>query len=425
MTLSTMTETILGGKRVLDITDEKGLICGKQLGDMGADVIKIERPGGDPARNIGPFYNDEIHPEKSLHWFAFNLNKRGVTLDIENEQGKEIFREMVQDADFVIESFRPGYMEQQGLGYPDLEKINPRIVLVSISPFGQTGPHAQHKASDLTLMSMAGMVNLCGDPERPPLRMSVSQSYLFGGALCGAMAAHYFREITGQGQWVDVSIQQGLIYLTLQAPLMWDLNRINMTRSGSLARFVRREPDGTVKVVTGHTKFPTKDGYVEISLAGGPVYGSSTRSLFELMAETEEIPEELKDKEWEAMSMATVTQEELDSLADFTSKYCAKQNTMELYEETVKRRIMLAPQSTTEQLLLNPQLNARKFWVEVEHPELGTTITYPGPWTRFSETPLVFNRRAPLIGEHNAEIYGSEMGMSEEQLMTLKSNGVI
>ena len=425
MTMAKTDDTILGGKRVLDLTDEKGLICGKQLGDMGADVIKIEKPGGDPARNLGPFYEDEIDPEKSLHWFAFNLNKRGVTLDIETEEGREIFKEMVRKADFLIESFTPGYMEKLGLGYHDLEKLNPRIVLVSISPFGQTGPHAQHKSSDLTLMSMSGFVNLNGDPERPPLRMSVSQSYLFGGALCGAMGAHYFRELTGQGQWVDVSLQQGLIYLTLQAPVMWDLNRINMSRSGSLTRFMRRESDGSVRVVTGKRKFPTKDGFVEISLAGGPVFGSSTRSLFELMSETEEIPEEYKEKEWEEMSMATVTQEELDSLAAITEKYCAKQNTMEFYEECVKRRIMAAPLSTTEQLLKNSQLLTREAFVEVEHPELGTTITYPGSWTRFSKSPLVFCRRAPLIGEHNAEIYGEEMGMSQEQTAALRSSGVI
>ena len=126
------TNTVLGGKRVLDLTDKKGLICGKQLGDMGADVIKIEKPGGDSARNIGPFYQDEVHPEKSLHWFAFNLNKRGVTLDIETEEGRDVFKEMVRNADFVIESFTPGTMEKLGLGYTDLEKINPRIVLVSI-----------------------------------------------------------------------------------------------------------------------------------------------------------------------------------------------------------------------------------------------------------------------------------------------------
>lgn len=425
MTETEAAKTVLGGKRILDLTDKKGLICGKQLADLGADVIKIERPGGDSARNIGPFYNDEIHPEKSLFWFAFNLNKRGVTLDIEKEDGKEIFKEMVRQADFIIESYDPGYMEQLGLGYADLEKINPRIVLISISPYGQTGPYANYKASDITLMSMAGMVKLCGDPNRAPLRMSISQSYLFGGALCGALGAHYYREITGKGQWVDVSLQQGLIFLTLQAPIMWDLNRINLNRSGSVRTFMRRNPDGSIKVNTTRTNYPTKDGYLEVSLAGGPIFGSSTRALVEVMESKGMAGKELVERDWESMSMATVEQEELDSISKEVETFCAAHTSLEIYEEAVKRRIMLAPLSTTEQLLENPQLKARDAWVDVEHPELGTTIKYPGAWSRFSKTPLLINQRAPLIGEHNKEIYAEEMGMSKEKIMTLKGCGVI
>lgn len=425
MTQVKATATILGGKRVLDLTDKKGLICGKQLADMGADVIKIEPPGGDAARNIGPFYKDEIHPEKSLFWFAFNLNKRGITLDIEKEDGKEIFRELVKSADFVIESFEPGHMAALGLGYEALEKINPRVVMVSISPYGQTGPYAHHKVSDIVLMSMAGMVQLCGDPARSPIRLSVSQSYLFSGSLAAAMGAHYYREINGSGQWVDVSLQQQLIGLTMQAPLMWDMNKINLNRSGAAVRFMRRQPDGSVKVNVIRTKYPTKDGYLEISLAGGPIYGSSSRSLVEVMESKGMASRELVEKDWEAMSMATVEQDELDAMAAEVEKFTKAHTSLEIYEEAVKRRIMLAPLSTTEQLLANPQLKEREAWVEVEHPELGTSITYPGPWTRFSKTPLVFNRRAPLIGEHNEEIFAQEMGLSKTELTTLKGCGVI
>ena len=133
-------ETMLSPYRVLDLTDEKGLLCGKILGDLGADVIKIERPGGDPARNIGPFYHDEPDPEKSLFWFALNTSKRGITLDIEKADGKEIFKKLVKSADFVIESFAPGYLDKLGLGYSELERLNPGIIMVSITPFGQTGP---------------------------------------------------------------------------------------------------------------------------------------------------------------------------------------------------------------------------------------------------------------------------------------------
>ena len=132
-------EGLLSPYRVLDLSDEKGQFCGKLMGDMGADVIKIERPGGDAARNIGPYYKDEIDPEKSLYWFSMNTSKRGITLDIEKPEGADIFKKLAEKADFIIESFQPGYMDSLGLGYSDLEKLNPGIILVSVTPFGPTG----------------------------------------------------------------------------------------------------------------------------------------------------------------------------------------------------------------------------------------------------------------------------------------------
>ena len=156
-------ESLLGGYRVLDLTDEKGHLCGKVLGDFGADVIKIERPGGDRARNRGPFYQNIADPEKSLSWFSFNTSKRGITLDIESLDGREIFKQLVRTADIVIESFEPGYLDGLGLGYADMEKIKPDIILTSITPFGQTGPHAHYKVTDLVGVAMGGIVRILGD----------------------------------------------------------------------------------------------------------------------------------------------------------------------------------------------------------------------------------------------------------------------
>ena len=136
MTENQKKESMLGPYRVLDLSDEKGLLCGKILGDLGADVLKVEKPSGDSARKLGPFYHDEPDPEKSLFWFALNTSKRGVTLDIDTADGREIFKKLVKKADFVIETFKPGYLESLGLGYKDLEKINPAVILVSITPFG-------------------------------------------------------------------------------------------------------------------------------------------------------------------------------------------------------------------------------------------------------------------------------------------------
>ena len=138
-------EAFLAPYRVLDLTDERGLFCGKILGDLGADVIKIEKPGGDPVRNIGPFYHDIPDPEKSLFWFAFNTNKRGITLNLEAHDGREIFKRLVKSSDFVIESFEPGYLAGLGLAYSALREINSRLIMVSITPFGQTGPYAHYK----------------------------------------------------------------------------------------------------------------------------------------------------------------------------------------------------------------------------------------------------------------------------------------
>ena len=195
-------EGMLSPYRVLDLTDEKGFLCGKLLGDLGADVIKVERPGGDPARSIGPFYHDEADPEKSLFWFAFNTSKRGITLDIETAEGQEVFKRLVESADFVIESFPPGYMDQLGLGYSALEEVNPGIIMVSITPFGQTGPYKDYKAPDIVAWAMGGSMYPFGNADRPPVRISHhSQAYLHasGEAAVGAMLALYYRSITGEG----------------------------------------------------------------------------------------------------------------------------------------------------------------------------------------------------------------------------------
>jgi crotonobetainyl-CoA:carnitine CoA-transferase CaiB-like acyl-CoA transferase len=172
--------SFLGGYRVLDLTDEKGHLCGRLLGDLGADVIKIEPPEGDAGRNNGPFYKDLPHPEKSINWFFTNLNKRGITLDIETPDGRELFKRLVKTAHFVIESFEPGYMDRLGLGFEELENINPGIVMTSITPFGQRGPYAHYKTTDLVGVSMGGMTRLYGELDRPPNRISAPQFYFLG-----------------------------------------------------------------------------------------------------------------------------------------------------------------------------------------------------------------------------------------------------
>src|SRR3990172_4668373 len=193
---------MLSPYRALDLTDERGLLCGQILGDLGADVIAVEPPGGAPARRLGPFYKDEPHPDRSLYWWAHARNKRSITLDIESRDGRALLLRLVETAHFFIESDRPGAMARRGLGYDDLAAVNPGLVYVSITPFGQDGPKAGYADSDLILWAAGGPLALTGDTDRPPVRVSVPQAYAHAGAeaAVAALIAHYQRERSGRAR---------------------------------------------------------------------------------------------------------------------------------------------------------------------------------------------------------------------------------
>ncbi|MBA7623749.1 Formyl-CoA:oxalate CoA-transferase [subsurface metagenome] len=404
------TEGMLSPYRVLDLTDEKGLLCGKLLGDLGADVIKVERPGGDPARNIGPFYHDEPDPEKSLFWFAFNTSKRGITLDIETADGQETFKRLVETADFVIESFPPGYMDKLGLGYPALEKVNPGIIMVSITPFGQTGPYKDYKAPDIVAWAMGGQMYPWGDDDRPPVRTSHhSQSYLHaaGEAAGGAMLALYHRQMTGEGQYIDVSIQESVVRVTYGTTASWDMMKVIQQRGGATH-------DNTTRI------FPFKHCHVIWYLSSGVQTGlqkmNKNLAFVKWMDEEGMADDFLKGFDWDTFDLTATTQEVVNRLEEPTGKFLMLHTKAELLEGALKHRFMLYPVSTTKDILESAQLAAREFWVEVEYPELGAAITYPRAFTHSSETPPRISRRAPLIGEHNNEVYEKELGISRQEL---------
>jgi crotonobetainyl-CoA:carnitine CoA-transferase CaiB-like acyl-CoA transferase len=408
-------EGMLSPYRVLDLTDEKGLLCGKLLGDLGADVIKIERPGGDPARSLGPFYHDEPDPEKSLFWFAFNTSKRGITLDIETAEGQEIFKRLVRSADFVIESFPPGYMDKLGLGYSALERINPRVILVSITPFGQTGPYKDYKAPDIVAWAMGGYMHPWGDADRPPLRISHhSQAYLHAGgeAAIGAMMALLHREVTGEGQQVDVSIQASVARLAYGFAMLWDMIKLVPPRGG-----LRQDINIT-------WMWPCKDGYVLWFFFGGGM-AQYNPPLVRWMESEGMANDFLQGFDWNTFDLMATTQEVLDRLGEPTAKFFMAHTKAELLEGSVKHNVILFPVSTTADIVRSAQLAARGFWAELEHPELGTSITYPGAFAHASEAPPRVSHRAPLIGEHNQEIYEKELGISSEEFLTLRQAKVI
>ncbi len=411
-------EQPLSDIRVLDLTDDKGLLCGRMLADMGADVIKIEKPGGDPARNTPPFYHDIPDPEKSLFWFAYSLNKRSITLAIDSEDGKAILRDLVRKADVLVESFPVGYLKKIGLDYAELRQINPNLIMASISPFGQTGPYKKFKAPDIVGMAMGGYLYLCGDPEKPPVRISVPQAYLHAASEAAAaiMIALCYRDSGGAGQYIDVSMQQSVVMNTFQAIPFWLIDKTVLERAGPFRVGLSA---GTRQRQT----WPCKNGQINFVIYGawGAAYDILVQWLEENGINTEDL-KRLKADNWDVFNMS---QERWEKVEKPIGEFFLKHTKEDLSEGGMKRGIPLCPVAAPSEVVNSAQLAATGFWMNVEHPELGTSIKYPGFCYKFSETPCKVWRRAPLIGEHNMEIYHDELGLSVKQIIALKEIGVV
>ena len=405
--------------RVLDLTNDNGLLCGKILADLGADVIKIEKPGGDDARRKGPFYGDDPDPEKSLYWFAYNTNKRGITLDIEKAEGLDILRKLIVTADFVIETFPPGYMEKLGLGYNSIREMNDALVMVSITPFGQTGPYRDLKASDIIIMGMSGNLYLTGDADRAPLNISMPQSYVLAGAdgAVGAMMAYYHRKKTGKGQHVDISMQQSAAWFLAPTIPYWELRGSKLKRAGVFRSM--NASDSMQRQV-----WPCKDGYVFFFILGGLSGAKTSRQLVQWMKEKGMADEFLLNMDWDHFDMGTATQDMLDRISRPVSAFFKTLTKKEILEAASSRNIMVCSLASMEDLIKDRNLKERSFWVEIDHPELGAKLPYPRQFAAMSETPIPIHSRAPLPGEHNSELY-KEIGLTAEELNGLKQTGVI
>jgi crotonobetainyl-CoA:carnitine CoA-transferase CaiB-like acyl-CoA transferase len=410
---------MLSPYRVLDLTDERGILCGKILADLGADVIQIEPPGGSPARRMGPFYRDEVHPERSLFWWAYAGNKRSITLNIATEDGVWLLKRLVESAHFLIESFAPGELASLRLGYEVLAAVNPALIVVSITPFGQEGPYAHFQASDLIGMGMSGFMYLTGDPDRPPVRIGVPHFYLQGAAAgaTGAMLAHAQRTITGQGQHVDVSCQEAVARSLANAPLSYALEETVIRRQGSY----RQTGGSTYMRIT----WPCQDGFVNFQLSGGAGAGRSVNNLIQWMEEEGMGDPFLKGLDWLKLGYGTITKELLERVVPPVERFLLSHTKAELFAGAVARRILLFPVATVGDILQNDQLGARQYFQEVGHPELDTTITFPGPFVRASAAPLRLRRFAPRLGAHNEEIYLDELGLTREELVRLRVAGVV
>jgi len=414
--------SLLGICRVLDLSDEKGVLCGKVLADLGADVIKIEPPGGDTMRKVGPFYHDEVDLEKSLYWFTFNTSKRSITLDISHSNGQPIFRELVKTADIIIECFPPGYLKQLGLDYPALSKINPGIIMTSITPFGQNGPYSGYKACDIVGLAMGGLLYLNGEPHRPPVRIRAQQAYAQASvqAAAGTMVAYYYREISGEGQHIDVSMQEAVSNTIDTAQQAWDLQRKIYTRVAPY------RPLGDFRL---RCVYKCKDGYVACWAPEEPREIAKWMEDNGIEYDTEEMERRIVLREKVASGEMTLaeafTQEELTVMQESRIPLLEMLTKQQIYDYVLEKGFGWAPVSSPRDLVENEQLKARDYYVDVEHPELGTSIRYPGAPYKIKGTPWKIWNRAPRIGEHNSEIYGDELGLTEEELVKMQQLGVI
>ena len=412
--------------RILDITDDRGFICGKALGDFGAEVIKVEKPGGDPSRLKGPFYHDIADPEKNLTWMAFNANKKSITLDIETPEGQEIFKELVKQADAVIESFSPGYLDKIGLGYTALSEINPKIILTSITGFGQEGPYRDFKAPDIVVRALGGLIYSVGYDDRPPLTTAgYEHTYLFGGmnAAVGTMIAIMHRVSTGTGQHVDASVQQACSVVAsaeIEGPYAL-FGRI-LSRHGRARGSVTLN-DGTI--FYNPLLWECKDGDIAFNLMLNPTAAKGNIVLMEGLKKDGIDIKFLKDWDWDKKGWKDLSLEQAKEVIAILAQFFKMHTKAELLQMAIESRFQIGPCNDASDVLVHPQLEARQFWKEIEHPELGVSLKYPGGAVKLSEGYCGVRHRAPLIGEHNTEIYQKELKWSTSKIDDLKARRVI
>ncbi|MEE9278559.1 MAG: CoA transferase [Myxococcota bacterium] len=392
---------MLSSYRILDFTDGGSALCGQVLADLGADVILLEPPGGSPTRQQGPFYRDERELNASLPFWSTNRNKRSVRLDIASQEGREAFLRLAASADALIESHPPGYLAERGLGYEQLSELFPGLVVVSITPFGQTGPKAHWPATDLTVTAASGVLILTGDEDRPPLASSLPQAFLNAGAeaAVGTLLALAARERDGVGQHVDVSAQTAMMMTTQSFVLCHGWNDEELRRLGGGIRL----GDLRLRFV-----YPCKDGYANVTLLFGPALGPATARLFRWMHEEGVVDDATRDKDWIGYAGLLLSGqepiEELERCIQAVEAFTRRHTKAELFEGAMTRRVLIVPLSDMTDLSSSPQLAARDYWTPVEHPELGAEIRYPGAFAKFSAAPIEYRRRPPLLGEHSAEV---------------------
>ena len=384
-----MSEGILSDVKVLEIAHEtSGAFCAKLLADQGADTIKIEPPGrGDEARHEPPFIGGAPHPDRSTTFLALNTNKRGVTLKLDQTKDRALFLKLASDADVVIESFQPGHLAELGLSYDVLRASNPKLILLSIAYFGQTGPYAHYKGDDLIAQAMGGFLYaVTGTSDKPPMGTALQQMELTAGrnGAIAIMAALLARDESGEGTHIDVSVMEAAI----ATPSMLIQNYSYLGRSPRRGGFDKAVMDGM--------HLPTRDGEVTLTTAG--TGGRPMEAWAEFLGEPG-----LLDPKFATRASRNENWEELYNLVAPKLK---ERNNLDLMRETMARGLVIGLVQSPTQVVESPHLDARGYFVELEHSEVGT-LKYPGcGFMLDGANPMQTTRAAPRLGEHNEEILG-------------------
>jgi crotonobetainyl-CoA:carnitine CoA-transferase CaiB-like acyl-CoA transferase len=389
----------LSDVRVLDLSqDVAGPYCARLMADFGADVIKVEPPGGEPGRWLPPFLADEPGPDRSAFFAWLNLNKRGISLNLDSTAGQALLRALVASADVVVESFAPGYLDGRRVGFDQLEAAKPGVILTSITPFGQTGPWRDREGNDLTAFALSGWAWINGTADREPLKGSGQQASFVAAvdALMGTLAALIHRDRHGVGQQVDVSVLEALTEI-------FGPKLLGVQHAGG-ADPRRERPtffDGPVAC---------KDGHFSLTLSRAHFWRDAMNELG-----LSEVAND--DTFWSRRGRR-------EELAAVVEPRLRQREKYDLFEKLSTLRVVSGMVLTTEELYANPHLQERRFFVDVNQPGLGE-LRMPGAPFKMSATPARFHRPAPALGEHTAEVLADLLGLGDEDVKGLRQADVV
>jgi len=407
--MTAMREGPLGGRRVLELADETGVYCGKLLADMGADVLKIERPGGDATRELPPFWQDRPGPDHGLFFLYMNTSKRGLTLNLEDPEGQALFRRLAATADVIVETLPPGRLDELGLGQESLRAAHPRLVVTSITGFGQTGPYRSHRSSDLVAAALGGAMYVTGEAEDPPVRLAGHQACITAStcAAASSVIALFHASLAGAGQHVDVSMEEATVAATHICGIgKWLDDGIVARRAG--AALFNSTPSGT---------FRCRDGLVYL-MVNRPLHWQALARWIHEVTGNDAVLDPLFD------GPSSRRQPYRDVLDGWIGELTARFTVDEVYHEGQRRHVAFTPVNGAAAVVDDPHLAAREYFVALDHPHVGA-LRYPGAPYRLSETPWRLRRPAPTVGQHNVEIYQGELGLSDVDCRALARRGVI